>query len=101
MENIKTKIILNFIYQHIYIPRILALQTASRSLMESIGEIYETQWSGHDDLFIQAQSIDILWQDFTHKLGDQVMIPLNTYQSQFGEMRVSFAFHPFALSKYF
>lgn len=65
-----------------------AIQTASKSLLETIGQIYESQWSGHDLLFVQTQSIDMLWQDFTHKLADQVFIPLNTYQSQFPEMRV-------------
>uniref|UniRef100_V5H1R4 Myc box-dependent-interacting protein n=2 Tax=Anoplophora glabripennis TaxID=217634 RepID=V5H1R4_ANOGL len=29
----------------------------------------------------------MLWQDFTHKLADQVLLPLNTYQGQFPEMR--------------
>lgn len=29
----------------------------------------------------------MLWQDFSHKLADQVLLPLNTYQSQFPEMR--------------
>ncbi|XP_031334441.1 bridging integrator 2-like [Photinus pyralis] len=36
---------------------------------------------------MQTQSVDMLWQDFNHKLADQVLIPLNTYQGQFSEMR--------------
>ncbi|KAG8275694.1 Histone deacetylase complex subunit SAP18 [Homalodisca vitripennis] len=64
-----------------------AAQVASKQLMDSLNEIYETQWSGHDLLYVQAQNIEMLWQDFSHKLGDQVLIPLNTYQSQFPEMR--------------
>ncbi|KAF5276231.1 hypothetical protein FQR65_LT04036 [Abscondita terminalis] len=66
---------------------VAAIQTASKSLLESIGEIYESQWSGHDLLFMHTQSVDMLWQDFNHKLADQVLIPLNTYQGQFSEMR--------------
>ena len=66
-----------------------ALQLASKSLMDSLNEIYESQWSGHDMLYVQAQNLDMLWQDFAHKLADQVLVPLNTYQSQFPEMRVS------------
>ena len=31
----------------------------------------------------------MLWADLAHKLSDQVVIPLNTYQAQFPEMRVS------------
>uniref|UniRef100_A0A1B6JUW8 Uncharacterized protein n=1 Tax=Homalodisca liturata TaxID=320908 RepID=A0A1B6JUW8_9HEMI len=70
-----------------YIRCIRAAQVASKQLMDSLNEIYETQWSGHDLLYVQAQNIEMLWQDFSHKLGDQVLIPLNTYQSQFPEMR--------------
>lgn len=58
--------------------------------MEAITEVYEPQWSGSDALYAQASSIEVLWQDFSHKLGDQVLIPLNTYTAQFPEMRVSF-----------
>lgn len=61
--------------------------------MDSINEIYENQWPGHDLLYVQSQNIEMLWQDFSHKLGDQVLIPLNTYQAQFPEMRVSFGFY--------
>ncbi|EEB18625.1 Amphiphysin, putative [Pediculus humanus corporis] len=70
-----------------YIRCIRAVQTASKTLMEAVSEIYENQWPGHDLLCNQMQNIEMLWQDFSHKLGDQVLIPLNTYQSQFPEMR--------------
>lgn len=56
--------------------------------MDAIAEIYEPQWSGYDALQAQAQSSESLWQDFTHKLADQVLIPLNTYTGQFPEMKV-------------
>ncbi|XP_018351624.1 PREDICTED: amphiphysin isoform X3 [Trachymyrmex septentrionalis] len=70
-----------------YIRCVRAVQAASKTLMDSLNEIYESQWTGHDLLYVQAQSLDMLWQDFTHKLADQVLVPLNTYQSQFPEMR--------------
>ncbi|XP_052127586.1 myc box-dependent-interacting protein 1 isoform X2 [Frankliniella occidentalis] len=70
-----------------YIRCVRAVQTASKSLLDSLCEIYESGWTGHDLLYVQAQNIEMLWQDFNHKLGDQVLIPLNTYQSQFPEMR--------------
>ena len=65
-----------------------AVQVASKSLMEAMTEVYEPQWSGSEALYAQASSIEVLWQDFSHKLGDQVLIPLNTYTAQFPEMRV-------------
>ncbi|XP_066138650.1 amphiphysin isoform X2 [Euwallacea fornicatus] len=70
-----------------YIRCIRATQAASKSLLDAIGEVYESQWTGHDQLYILTQSGDNLWQDFSHKLADQVLLPLNTYQSQFPEMR--------------
>lgn len=70
-----------------YIRCIRAAQAASKTLLEAIGETYESQWTGHDHLYIQCQSVDMLWQDFSHKLADQVLLPLNTYQQQFPEMR--------------
>lgn len=75
----------------------VAVQAASKTLMDSLNEIYESNWVGHDLLYVQSQNIEMLWQDFSHKLGDQVLIPLNTYQSQFPEMRVCIVFDYFLL----
>lgn len=70
-----------------YIRCVRAVQTASKSLLDSINEMYEPQWTGHDLFYVQTQNIEMLWNDLSHKLGDQVLIPLNTYQAQFPEMR--------------
>lgn len=64
------------------------MQTASKTLMEAICDVYETPWSGAEALHSQVSAIEVLWQDFSHKLGDQVLIPLNTYTAQFPEMKV-------------
>merc|ERR1739848_858308 len=60
-----------------YLRCIKAMQTASKNLMETLSDIYEKEWVGHE----------MLWADLAHKLSDQVVIPLNTYQAQFPEMR--------------
>lgn len=70
-----------------YIRCIRAVQTASKSLSDAICEVYESQWNGSDALNAQMSSVEVLWQDYSHKLGDQVLIPLNTYTAQFPEMR--------------
>ncbi len=62
-----------------YIRCVRAMQSASKSLMETVGETYEPQWVGHDLLFVQAQNQEMLWADLAHKLSDQVLIPLTTY----------------------
>merc|ERR1712123_503969 len=52
-----------------------------------LSDIYEKEWVGQDMLYVQAQNNEMLWADLAHKLSDQVVIPLNTYQAQFPEMR--------------
>lgn len=68
------------------------MQAASKSLMDSLNEMYESGWLGHELLYTQSQNVEMLWGDFSHKLADQVLIPINTYQAQFPEMRVSIFF---------
>jgi len=70
-----------------YLRCIRAMQTASKNLMETLSDIYEKEWVGQDMLYVQAQNNEMLWADLAHKLSDQVVIPLNTYQAQFPEMR--------------
>merc|ERR1712165_549401 len=70
-----------------YLRCIRAMQTASKNLMETLHDIYEKDWVGQDMLYMQAQNTEMLWADLAHKLSDQVVIPLNTYQAQFPEMR--------------
>lgn len=70
-----------------YIRCIRAAQLASKLLMDAVCEVYEPQWVGYDALQAQTSASESLWQDFAHKLGDQVLIPLNTYTGQFPEMK--------------
>ena len=67
--------------------KITAMQAASKNLSDSLSEVYEPQWTGQDLLTVQGQNSEMLWADLAHKLSDQVLIPLNTYQGQFPEMR--------------
>ncbi|XP_063603139.1 amphiphysin-like [Penaeus indicus] len=64
-----------------------ALHGASKSLFETLGEVYEPEWVGHDLLYAQSQNSDMLWTDFCHKLQDQTLTPLTAYQMQFPEIR--------------
>ncbi|KAH8324690.1 hypothetical protein KR074_003825 [Drosophila pseudoananassae] len=70
-----------------YIRCVRAAQAASKTLLDAVCEIYEPQWSGYDALQAQTGASESLWADFAHKLGDQVLIPLNTYTGQFPEMK--------------
>jgi len=70
-----------------YLRCIRAMQTANKNLMDTLSDIYEKEWVGQDMLYVQAQNNEMLWADLAHKLTDQVVTPLNTYQAQFPEMR--------------
>jgi len=70
-----------------YLRCIRAMQTANKNLMDTLTDIYEKEWVGQDMLYVQAQNNEMLWADLAHKLTDQVVTPLNTYQAQFPEMR--------------
>ncbi|KAK4300907.1 hypothetical protein Pmani_026923, partial [Petrolisthes manimaculis] len=64
-----------------------ALHGASKSLYETLGDVYEPEWVGHELLYAQAQNSDMLWTDFCHKLQDQTLTPLTAYQQQFPDIR--------------
>jgi amphiphysin len=70
-----------------YIRCIRACSTANHALLEAVSEIYEPEWGGKELLTVNSQSSEMLWNDFAHRLAEQVLIPLNTYQGQFPEMR--------------
>lgn len=70
-----------------YLRCIRAMQTANKNLMDTLTDIYEKEWVGQEALCVQAQNNEMLWADLAHKVSDQVVIPLNTYQAQFPEMR--------------
>jgi len=70
-----------------YIRSIRAMQSSSKNLMETLCDIYEKEWVGQESLAAEAQNSDMLWSDLSHKLTEQVVIPLNSYQAQFPEMR--------------
>lgn len=65
------------------------MQTASKSLLECMTDLYEHDWPGQNSIPDRIKSIEILWGDLCHKINDQCTIPLSTYLSQFSEIRVS------------
>jgi amphiphysin len=70
-----------------YAACIREMQVASKALMECVGEIYEQEWPGHEQIPVKAQTLELLWGDLCHKINDQCTIPLSTYLSQFSEIR--------------
>lgn len=70
-----------------YVSCARAMQAASKSLMDTLTEMYEQNWAGCDQLPVKTQVLEMVWDDFCHKLNDQVGVPVATYLSQFPEIR--------------
>lgn len=70
-----------------YVLCIKSLQLASKALMDTLSEIYEQEWVGHEQIPVKAQTLELLWDDYHRKMNDQVMIPLNSYINQFADVR--------------
>ncbi|XP_050033325.1 myc box-dependent-interacting protein 1 isoform X3 [Dermacentor andersoni] len=70
-----------------YVLCIKSLQLASKALMDTLSEIYEQEWVGHEQIPVKAQTLELLWDDYHRKMNDQVMIPLNSYITQFADVR--------------
>uniref|UniRef100_A0A131XES1 Putative amphiphysin n=1 Tax=Hyalomma excavatum TaxID=257692 RepID=A0A131XES1_9ACAR len=70
-----------------YVLCIKSLQLASKALMDTLSEIYEQEWVGHEQIPVKAQTLELLWDDYHRKMNDQVMIPLNSYITQFLDVR--------------
>jgi amphiphysin len=72
---------------HNYLRCVRAMQASSKSLFDVLAQMHEPNWVGHDVMVIQSQSLEMLWNDLITKLQDQVLVPLNTYITQFPEVR--------------
>lgn len=70
-----------------YVLCIKGLQLASKALMDTLSEIYEQEWVGHEQIPVKAQTLELLWDDYHRKMNDQVMAPLNSYINQFADVR--------------
>lgn len=70
-----------------YLRSLKTMQKASKNLMKTLQDVYEEEWTGKDILCKHVENNDVLYADLTQALTNDVIIPLNTYQGQFPEMR--------------
>ncbi|XP_023232159.1 amphiphysin-like isoform X1 [Centruroides sculpturatus] len=71
-----------------YIICVKAMQVASKSLMETISEVYEDKWINSDQIPVKCQILETLWEDYCQKINEAVAAPLNSYLNQFPDMKV-------------
>ncbi|XP_059357704.1 amphiphysin-like [Carassius carassius] len=74
-----------------YIAAVKGMQQASRNLTESLHEVYEPDWHGKDDVMTIGKNCDALWEDFHQKLVDSTIDTLETYLTQFPDLKIRVA----------
>ncbi|KAJ8268429.1 hypothetical protein COCON_G00136010 [Conger conger] len=70
-----------------YLAAVKGMQQASMNLTESLHEVYEPDWYGKDDVMTVGKNCDVLWEDFHQRLVDSSLITLDTYLSQFPDIK--------------
>uniref|UniRef100_A0A8C6TD60 Bridging integrator 2a n=1 Tax=Neogobius melanostomus TaxID=47308 RepID=A0A8C6TD60_9GOBI len=71
-----------------YLNAVRDMREASRRLSQSLFDVYETDWAGEEDLGAIVEGEDLLWNDFEVKLLDQAIRTVESYVSQFPDIRV-------------
>ncbi|XP_037336598.2 bridging integrator 2a [Pungitius pungitius] len=70
-----------------YITAIGDMREASRRLSQSLFDSYESDWAGEEDLGAIVEGEDLLWNDLEVKLLDQAVRTMESYVSQFPDVR--------------
>ncbi|XP_041097607.1 bridging integrator 2a isoform X2 [Polyodon spathula] len=70
-----------------YYSAVKGMHDASKRLSETLQEVYETDWEGKTEHRTIMESDDLLWNDFEEKLADQAVRTVETYVSQFPEVK--------------
>ncbi|XP_070767202.1 bridging integrator 2a [Enoplosus armatus] len=74
-----------------YINAVRDMREASRRLSQSLFDAYETDWDGEEDLGAIVEGEDLLWNDYEVKLLDQAVRTMESYVSQFPDVREKIA----------
>ncbi|XP_040007759.1 bridging integrator 2a isoform X1 [Xiphias gladius] len=79
----------NRIYKDLrnYINAVRDMREASRRLSQSLFDVYENDWAGEEDLGAIVEGEDLLWNDYEVKLLDQAVRTMESYVSQFPDVR--------------
>ncbi|KAM6981765.1 bridging integrator 2a [Tautogolabrus adspersus] len=79
----------NRIYKDLrhYINSVRDMREASRRLSQSLFDAYEHDWAAGEDLGAIVEGEDLLWNDYEVKLMDQAIRTMESYVSQFPDVK--------------
>ncbi|XP_051517684.1 bridging integrator 2-like isoform X2 [Myxocyprinus asiaticus] len=70
-----------------YLNAVRVMRDASSRLFHSLNEVYDPEWDGAEDLVAVVEGEDFQWNDYESKLQDQALLTMNSYMSQFPDVR--------------
>ncbi|TRY86660.1 hypothetical protein DNTS_005011 [Danionella cerebrum] len=70
-----------------YLNAVTVMRDASSRLFQSLFDAYDERWDGGQDLGEVVEGEDLLWKDYESKLHDQALITMESYMSQFPDVR--------------
>ncbi|XP_021472225.2 bridging integrator 2 isoform X2 [Oncorhynchus mykiss] len=71
----------------IYLSSVKGMRQASKRLSQSLYGVYEPDWDGEEDLRTIVEGEDLLWNDYEAKLIDKALCTIESYISQFPDVR--------------
>ncbi|XP_059397413.1 bridging integrator 2-like [Carassius carassius] len=70
-----------------YLNAVTVMKDASNRLFQSLYDVYDDKWDGAEDLGAVVEGEELLWKDYEDKLRDQALIMMESYMSQFPDVR--------------
>ncbi|KAI7794342.1 putative bridging integrator 2 [Triplophysa rosa] len=70
-----------------YLNAVRVMRDASSRLFQSLFDAYDPEWDGAEDLGVVVEGEDLLWSDYEVKLRDQALLTVDSYISQFSDVR--------------
>ncbi|KPP66993.1 hypothetical protein Z043_114461, partial [Scleropages formosus] len=70
-----------------YYNAVKVMHETSKRLSQTLKDVYESDWNGGEDLAVIVDSEDLLWNDYEEKLADQTLRTMESYTSQFPEVK--------------
>ncbi|KAA0707284.1 Bridging integrator 2 [Triplophysa tibetana] len=70
-----------------YLNAVRVMRDSSSRLFQSLFDAYDPEWDGAEDLGVIVEGEDLLWRDYEGKLRDQALLTMDSYMSQFPDVR--------------
>uniref|UniRef100_A0A1A7Z2Q9 Myc box-dependent-interacting protein 1 n=1 Tax=Iconisemion striatum TaxID=60296 RepID=A0A1A7Z2Q9_9TELE len=74
-----------------YLEAVKAMHESSKNLQSCLGDMYDQDWHGKNEVDSVLEDCDVLWTDYHQKLVDHALISMDTYLGQFPDIKARIA----------